>query len=80
MSCAKPFHFILYHSFVLLLLHSFPCICLLCILFPPLEDAQSLEGSAPFSLLGLATCSWEVLPAFLDKLIRLLSVKVTKNN
>lgn len=41
---AKPHHFILYHWFVFRLLYSFPCIRLLCILFPALEDAQSLEG------------------------------------
>lgn len=43
-----------------LLVYSFPRICLLCILIPPLEGARSAEDSAPFSLLGLAFCSQEV--------------------
>lgn len=55
MRCAKPYRFILYTGFLLLVLHSFPCIHLLCTLSPALEDAQSHEDSAAWSLPGLGT-------------------------
>lgn len=71
---------ILYRAFVFLVLYSSACIHQLCILFGALGDASPLETGLPSACWGWPPVPGKVLPEFLNELIKLLSVKLTKHS